>query len=94
MSSQFQNQKFTPKEIQALNDAKRRLQTKARQSPLFVKIDTHDSSSTSGTSDTGNLARKFFSYSDRNAVLDLIESTVEVTWQTKQKLETFCNGFQ
>ena len=93
MSSQFQNIKFTPNEIQALKDAKRRLQTKARNSPLFIKIDTHDSSSNTGTSDTGNLARKFFSYSARKAVLDLIEDTEEDTIENKAKVQDLLQRF-
>ena len=59
MSSQFNPIKFSAKETQKVNEAKERLKSKAKSSPLFVRIDTHDSLSSSGTSDTGNIARKF-----------------------------------
>ena len=93
MSSQFNNIKLTPEERLNLNKARERLAAKARTSPLFIKIDTHNSTSSAGTSDTGNLARKFFSDSARNDVVDLIEGTGEDPNNNKEKVRDLLQRF-
>ena len=93
MSSQFKPLKFSAKENQKVNEAKERLKSKAKRSPLFVRIDTHDSLSSSGTSDTGNIARKFFSQAARNDVVNLIEGTGEDDIANKTKIKDLLQRF-
>ena len=85
MNSQYRPIKFTTEEKQILKDAKVITITKAKNSPLYVRIDTHDSRC-SGTSNTGNSARKFFSQSARNDVVDLIEGTHQDDISNKDKI--------
>ena len=92
MRSQFRNVKLSSTEQQKIKEARDRLLLKARNSPLFMKIDTHDSTS-SGTTDTGNIARKFFSSSSRDNVLDLIEGDGEDTIINKSKFKDLLQRF-
>ena len=93
MNSQFSKVTLTPNEKNDITRAKERLIARGRESPLFMKIDTHDASSSSGTSDTGNMARKFFSASSRNDVLDLIEGTGEELQRNKAKVNDLLQRF-
>ena len=93
MSSQFDKAKFTSQEQQDLKSSRERLVAKARGFPLYMKLDTHDSSTSSGTSDTGNLARKFFSSSSRKDVLDLIEGAGEVATENRSKIKDLLQRF-
>ena len=92
MSSTSNNVKLTKTERQKIDEARVRVIEKARHSPLFMKIDTHDSTS-SGTTDTGNIARKFFSSSSRDNVLDLIEGDGEDTIINKSKFKDLLQRF-
>ena len=87
MSSQFDKLKFTNQEKEDLKSARERLVAKARGAPLYIKLDTHDSTTSSGTSDTGNIARKFFSSSSRKNVLDLIEGSGEDSARNRCKIK-------
>ena len=93
MSSQFKPIKLSAKETKKINEAKERLKSRAKRSPLFVRIDTHDSLSSSGTSDTGNIARKFFSQAARNAVLNLIEGEGEDDIANRSKIKDLLQRF-
>ena len=73
MGSRFTKIKCTRTERELLAKAKKRIQEKAKHGPLSMKFDMPDASGHGGTSDTGNVARKFFSIERRNDVLDLIE---------------------
>ena len=58
---------------------------KAKEGALFTRIDMPDAAGHGGNSDTGNIARKWFSKDDRSAVLKLIEDEDEESLQEKRK---------
>ena len=75
MKTRFNDTQLTATDRYDLKCAKKRVQEKSQCGGLYMKIDMADAAGHSGTTDTGNIARKWFSYDRRLAVLDLIENS-------------------
>ena len=93
MSSTFRNVRYSKDENKRISDAKQRLQLRARSAPLFTQLDTPSSGGTAGTSDTGNVARMFFSQDKRNEVIELVEGNSEMSNDHRSKVKDLLQRF-
>ena len=74
MNSNFCRVRFTPDEKKRFEDAKSRTQQKAMEMGPYLKLDLPSSTSgSSGTTNTGNVARTFFSAEKRQDIVDLLD---------------------
>ena len=85
MKNRFNPKIISKQEKEQLSKAKTQVQKNAKEGELFTRIDMPDAAGHGGNSDTGNIARKWFSKDDRSAVLKLIEDEDEESLQEKRK---------
>ena len=76
MSTRFNRVRLTRAEKKCFDEAKVKMQERAMNYEPFIKLDMPSSSSGfGGTSDTGNVARSFFSSDKRIDIVNLIDET-------------------
>ena len=93
MTSKFKNVRYSKEETKRISEAKKRLQLKARSAPLFTQLDTPSSGGTAGTSDSGNVARMFFSYEKRNEVCALLEENANISNDHRSMIKDLIQRF-
>ena len=93
MNSTFKTVRNSKEEAIKISEAKKRLQLKARSAPLFTQLDTPSHCGTGGTSDSGNVARMFFSFDKRNAVIDLVEGNSQMSNDHRSKVKDLIQRF-
>lgn len=93
MSGTFEKLRFSSTEKRKLSQAKGSVQEKAKKNKLFMKLDMPDSTGHGGSSDTGNVAKRFFSDERRNAVLELIDITCHEDDMNKKKIADMLQRF-
>ena len=93
MNSTFKTVRNSKEEAIKISEAKKRLQLKARSAPLFTQLDTPSHGGTGGTSDSGNVARMFFSFDKRNAVIDLVEGNSQMSNDHRSKVKDLIQRF-